>query len=50
MNVHPSLLPRHGGLMDLKVHASVLASGDAETGCTVHLVTEEVDGGGSCCR
>ena len=46
LNVHPSLLPRHGGLMDLKVHASVLASGDAETGCTVHLVTEEVDGGG----
>lgn len=45
VNVHPSLLPKHGGLMDLDVHASVLKAGDAETGCTVHLVTEDVDGG-----
>jgi formyltetrahydrofolate-dependent phosphoribosylglycinamide formyltransferase len=45
VNVHPSLLPRHGGLMDLQVHEAVLASGDAESGCTVHLVTEAVDGG-----
>ncbi len=45
LNVHPSLLPRHGGLMDLDVHASVLASGDQESGCTIHLVNETVDGG-----
>ncbi len=45
LNVHPSLLPRHGGLMDLEVHASVLASGDLESGCTIHLVNETVDGG-----
>ena len=31
--------------MDLDVHASVLKAGDSETGCTVHLVTEDVDGG-----
>lgn len=45
LNVHPSLLPRHGGLMDLEVHASVLSSGDRESGCTIHLVNETVDGG-----
>jgi phosphoribosylglycinamide formyltransferase-1 len=45
VNVHPSLLPRHGGLMDLEVHRSVLAAGDSETGCTLHLAEEEVDQG-----
>lgn len=47
LNIHPSLLPRHGGrgMMGLAVHASVLASGDAETGVTVHWVTPELDAG-----
>ena len=45
LNVHPSLLPAFGGLMDARVHEAVLASGVAETGCTIHQVTEEVDGG-----
>ena len=45
MNVHPSLLPDFAGGMDLAVHRAVLASGVKETGCTVHYVTEEVDGG-----
>lgn len=45
LNVHPSLLPLHAGLMDLQVHQSVLDAGDAESGCTVHQVIEEVDGG-----
>lgn len=45
LNIHPSLLPRHGGLMDLDVHQSVLDSGDKETGCTLHLAEEEVDAG-----
>ena len=40
LNVHPSLLPKHAGLMDLAVHEAVLAAGDAESGCTVHLVDE----------
>lgn len=31
--------------MDLQVHAAVLAAGRAESGCTVHLVTDDVDGG-----
>jgi phosphoribosylglycinamide formyltransferase 1 len=45
LNVHPSLLPAFGGLMNQKVHEAVLASGVSETGCTIHQVTEEVDGG-----
>lgn len=45
INVHPSLLPKHAGGMDLEVHRAVLEAGETETGCTVHLVTEEVDGG-----
>ena len=44
-NVHPSLLPRHPGLMDLAVHQAVLDAGDTETGCTVHLIDEGVDTG-----
>jgi phosphoribosylglycinamide formyltransferase-1 len=45
LNVHPSLLPAFGGLMNMKVHEAVLAAGVSETGCTIHQVTEEVDGG-----
>lgn len=42
LNVHPSLLPRYPGL---DTHARALEAGDAEAGCTVHLVTEGVDEG-----
>jgi formyltetrahydrofolate-dependent phosphoribosylglycinamide formyltransferase len=45
LNVHPSLLPAFGGLMNRSVHEAVLAAGVSETGCTIHEVTEEVDGG-----
>ena len=45
LNVHPSLLPAFGGLMDKNVHEAVLAAGVAETGCTIHQVTEDVDAG-----
>lgn len=45
LNVHPSLLPAFAGGMNKDVHAAVLASGVDETGCTVHHVTEVVDGG-----
>jgi phosphoribosylglycinamide formyltransferase-1 len=47
INVHPSLLPRHGGkgMMGLAVHRAVLAAGDSETGVTVHEVTPELDAG-----
>ncbi|MGP8075600.1 MAG: phosphoribosylglycinamide formyltransferase [Thermoplasmata archaeon] len=47
INLHPALLPRHGGpgMYGTKVHRAVLDAGDTETGATVHLVTSEVDGG-----
>ena len=45
LNVHPSLLPAFAGGMDLNVHEEVLKAGVHETGCTIHYVTEDVDGG-----
>ena len=45
LNVHPSLLPKYAGGMDTNVHKDVLNNGETETGCTIHFVTDEVDGG-----
>lgn len=47
LNIHPSLLPRHGGhgLYGRRVHASVHAAGDRTSGATVHLVDEDYDTG-----
>lgn len=42
LNIHPSLLPLYAGL---DTHARAIAAGDAEGGCTVHLVTDGVDEG-----
>ncbi len=42
VNIHPSLLPRYKGL---DTHARAIAAGDAAGGCSVHVVTEELDGG-----
>ena len=42
VNIHPSLLPAYRGL---DTHARVLAAGEEMTGCTVHVVTEELDAG-----
>jgi len=42
LNIHPSLLPRHKGL---NTHRRALEAGDPEHGCSVHFVTEELDGG-----
>ena len=42
LNIHPSLLPAYPGL---NTHARALAAGDTEAGCSVHEVTEELDGG-----
>lgn len=47
INIHPSLLPKHGGkgMYGIHVQEAVLAAGDTEAGCTVHYVSAEVDGG-----
>jgi phosphoribosylglycinamide formyltransferase 1 len=47
INIHPSLLPAHGGpgMLGPAVHRSVLAAGDTETGATVHEVTADLDAG-----
>ena len=47
INIHPSLLPAHGGpgMLGPAVHRSVLAAGDTETGATVHEVTADLDSG-----
>jgi formyltetrahydrofolate-dependent phosphoribosylglycinamide formyltransferase len=45
LNVHPSLLPKFAGGMNLDVHQAVLDAGEKETGMTIHQVTEVVDGG-----
>jgi phosphoribosylglycinamide formyltransferase, formyltetrahydrofolate-dependent len=42
VNIHPSLLPKYRGL---DTHARALHAGDRVSGCTVHLVTEELDAG-----
>ncbi len=42
LNIHPSLLPRYKGL---DTHRRALEAGDREHGCSVHFVTEELDGG-----
>lgn len=42
LNIHPSLLPKYKGL---DTHARVIAAGDTEAGCSVHVVTAELDDG-----
>lgn len=42
INIHPSLLPRYPGL---HTHQRALDAGDTEAGCSVHFVTEQLDGG-----
>ena len=42
VNIHPSLLPKYRGL---DTHARALEAGDPVSGCSVHVVTEELDAG-----
>ncbi|MDR2784037.1 MAG: phosphoribosylglycinamide formyltransferase [Treponema sp.] len=47
INIHPSLLPKFGGqgMYGERVHRAVLASGETESGCTVHFVDAGADTG-----
>ncbi len=45
LNIHPALLPAAKGLYGEHVHEAILNSGAKFSGCTVHFVTEDVDGG-----
>jgi phosphoribosylglycinamide formyltransferase-1 len=42
VNIHPSLLPKYRGL---DTHARALEAGDRVSGCSVHIVTEQLDAG-----
>ena len=42
VNIHPSLLPAYKGL---DTHARAIAAGETHAGCSVHVVTEELDAG-----
>ncbi|WP_124359312.1 phosphoribosylglycinamide formyltransferase [Pseudomonas orientalis] len=42
LNIHPSLLPKYKGM---HTHQRALDADDSEHGCSVHFVTEELDGG-----
>lgn len=47
INIHPSLLPKYGGkgFYGLKVHEAVINASESETGCSMHVVTEDYDEG-----
>jgi phosphoribosylglycinamide formyltransferase-1 len=47
LNIHPALLPRHGGqgMYGRRVHEAVLSAGDTFTGASVHWVDDEYDQG-----
>ena len=47
INLHPALLPKYGGrgMYGERVHRAVLAAGETESGCTVHLVDSGTDTG-----
>lgn len=47
INIHPSLLPNYGGknMYGMKVHKEVIKDNAIKSGCSVHLVTEEIDAG-----
>ena len=47
LNIHPALLPKYGGkgFYGIKVHTAAIEDGEKESGCTVHIVSEEYDEG-----
>ena len=47
INIHPSLLPKHGGkgMYGMHVHEAVVAAGERESGITIHYINEHYDEG-----
>jgi formyltetrahydrofolate-dependent phosphoribosylglycinamide formyltransferase len=47
INIHPALLPKHGGkgMYGMHVHKAVIANADAQSGITIHFVDEQYDHG-----
>ncbi len=47
INIHPALLPKHGGkgMYGMHVHEAVVAAGDKESGITIHYINENYDEG-----
>lgn len=47
LNIHPSLLPKFGGakMYGINVHKSVIKNNEKYSGCTVHIVTKNIDQG-----
>jgi phosphoribosylglycinamide formyltransferase-1 len=47
LNIHPALLPKHGGrgMYGARVHEAVIAAGETESGISIHLVNEKYDEG-----
>ncbi len=52
LNIHPALLPKFGGkgMYGMHVHEAVVAAGETESGCSVHLVNEQYDEGAVVCQ
>ncbi len=47
VNIHPALLPKHGGqgMYGMRVHEAVIANKEKKSGITIHMVDEEYDRG-----
>jgi phosphoribosylglycinamide formyltransferase-1 len=47
INIHPALLPKHGGkgMYGMQVHRAVIANAEKETGITIHRIDAEYDRG-----
>ncbi len=47
LNIHPALLPKYGGkgMFGMRVHESVIAAGEQESGISIHYVNEQYDEG-----
>lgn len=50
LNVHPSLLPKYAGMKGPEIHEKVVENEDKYSGCTIHRVSAEVDGGEMVCQ